>query len=270
MHGEPLLDPYLYERIKYAKAIGIPRTYLSTNASLLTAEKGERLIQSGLDSITVCLDGTDSETFESIRIGLDFDTVFQNIKGFMALKKKLHSSTPHVLLQFVATKKNAAQIMDFKAQWSGVVDDIIIQNAISWAGDVELKVDASEPGHQSCDNQKHYIACPNLWRWMIVLSDGSIPLCCLDYQCSEKLGSVENQSLAQIWNGDRLKHIKSLHLKGAFHEIPLCRQCEVPYTSGNPKLRRSFPALMKLLYHQQKLQSTVMAALTRGFFTDTG
>lgn len=40
--GEPLIHPKLEEMIEYSKEAGIPDTHLTTNASLLTKERGKK------------------------------------------------------------------------------------------------------------------------------------------------------------------------------------------------------------------------------------
>ena len=64
--GEPLLDKHLCEKISYAKAKGIRRTFLITNASLLTERLAEDLIRSGLDSVKVSFYGELKVEYERI------------------------------------------------------------------------------------------------------------------------------------------------------------------------------------------------------------
>ena len=43
--GEPLLDPYIFQRIKYAKEKGFRNIAISTNADLLDKEKQRKLLK---------------------------------------------------------------------------------------------------------------------------------------------------------------------------------------------------------------------------------
>lgn len=47
--GEPLLDPHLEERVGLMKALNIRSVSITSNMSLTTAERAERLLLSGLD-----------------------------------------------------------------------------------------------------------------------------------------------------------------------------------------------------------------------------
>ena len=60
--GEPLLNPKIYDYIKYAKEKGILETIINTNATNLTEKNSEKLIKSGLDLIIYSFDGGSKET----------------------------------------------------------------------------------------------------------------------------------------------------------------------------------------------------------------
>lgn len=62
--GEPLLHPNLVEMVAYAKAKGVLDVYFNTNGMLLTQEMSHRLIDAGLDRISISIEGTDPEVFE--------------------------------------------------------------------------------------------------------------------------------------------------------------------------------------------------------------
>jgi len=49
------------------------------NATLINRETALRLVESGIDLIMVSFDGASRETFESIRVGANYETVIKNI-----------------------------------------------------------------------------------------------------------------------------------------------------------------------------------------------
>ena len=62
--GEPLLNPQLEKFIKYAKDNGILEVSINTNATHLTKERSQSLIDSGLDLIIYSFDGGTKKTYE--------------------------------------------------------------------------------------------------------------------------------------------------------------------------------------------------------------
>ena len=70
--GEPLVRTDIEKLIKKLSAInGVQDLSLTTNGSLLTVEKAEKLKQAGLKRITISLDSLDAKTFGDIN-GVDF------------------------------------------------------------------------------------------------------------------------------------------------------------------------------------------------------
>lgn len=106
--GEPLLQPHLEPWMTEAKSHGC-QTGLLTNALLLTPEKGESLRNTGLDWICFSVDGADKQTYESIRIGSDFERVCTNISTFCRLAGKQGITT---MLNVVIMTLNRHQIED--------------------------------------------------------------------------------------------------------------------------------------------------------------
>jgi MoaA/NifB/PqqE/SkfB family radical SAM enzyme len=77
--GEPFLNPDLIKMIAYAKARGIV-VHTSTNGNVpLDEAQVEALVDSGLDSLVVAVDGASQETYEKYRQGGRLDRVILNI-----------------------------------------------------------------------------------------------------------------------------------------------------------------------------------------------
>src|SRR4030066_914521 len=91
--GESLFHKRLPDMIRYAKENGI-RTRLSTNATVLTKEKREALLDAGLDFIIFSFDGYEKEVYETIRINANFEKTLGHIKGFLEEKKRRGGGRP--------------------------------------------------------------------------------------------------------------------------------------------------------------------------------
>ena len=49
--GEPMLDPHLFKRIRYAKSLGYRNLAISTNAQMLTGSKQVELLESRIETV---------------------------------------------------------------------------------------------------------------------------------------------------------------------------------------------------------------------------
>ncbi len=76
--GEPLLHPDIVEMVALAEELGA-RTELITNGLLLDQEMAEGLVQAGLDTLVISVDGASPEAHAGIRAGADLRLVQQNV-----------------------------------------------------------------------------------------------------------------------------------------------------------------------------------------------
>ena len=77
--GESLLYPRFLEALEYAKRKQLPELVLVTNATLLTKEMSEGIVDLGLDTIRMSLDSLDPEEYAAGRIGAKLDNTLANI-----------------------------------------------------------------------------------------------------------------------------------------------------------------------------------------------
>src|SRR5574339_272493 len=98
--GEPYLNPDFLEMVKYASSKKI-YTATSTNAHYLNDENAKRTIESGLDRLIISIDGTTQEVYEQYRKGGRLDKVIEGTRNIVAWKKKLGTSKPQVVFQFL-------------------------------------------------------------------------------------------------------------------------------------------------------------------------
>ncbi|HEX2032099.1 MAG TPA: radical SAM protein [Actinomycetota bacterium] len=109
--GEPLLAPDLFAMIEYVKPRGI-RMGFNTNATLLTRDRAERLVDGQLSWLHFSLDGATASTFEGVRDGASFDRVRRNIEGLVEVMRERGTRTPRLELVFVAMRRNVHELAD--------------------------------------------------------------------------------------------------------------------------------------------------------------
>jgi radical SAM protein with 4Fe4S-binding SPASM domain len=105
--GEPLINRDLFELIRLAKERHV-LVEIITNVTLLRGEVPEKILDVGLDFLHCSIDGATKETFESIRIGANFEKVIENLEKFMKLRGK--SKKPEMVILFCAMRENIAEL----------------------------------------------------------------------------------------------------------------------------------------------------------------
>ncbi len=110
--GEPLSHPDIVEMVRNAKALG-SSVGLITNGTLLTDSLSSTLIDAGLNTLWVSLDGASPESYTDVRLGAAFPQVIENIEAFRRVRwrKRRYGYTdihykPSIGIEFVAMKRN--------------------------------------------------------------------------------------------------------------------------------------------------------------------
>ncbi|HKL42303.1 MAG TPA: radical SAM protein, partial [Clostridia bacterium] len=110
--GEPLYHPHIAEMIQLASRLGV-KTQMITNALLLDQEKIESILEAGLDSLVVSVDGTSPETMADIRSGAELKTIIENVQNFRNFRDKKQKSC-EIGIEYVIMKSNVDELKDLR------------------------------------------------------------------------------------------------------------------------------------------------------------
>lgn len=228
--GEPLLNPRIYEMIRYCKDRRL-RVLLSTNATTLNKKASEALLGTGVDYLIFSFDGASPQSYEQYRLGAEFEKVRQNIIHFLRIKAEAHTKT-HCVIQMVILKENLSEIEQFKALWNEVpgVDELRLKPNTVLEGDFAIPRPLDNP---TMFNKP----CFHLWRSnLVVRYDGVAFPCCWSYG-TLPIGDLRRQSLEEVWNSPAMVELRHKHAGGRGREIPVCRDCSMsqpaaPYIWG--------------------------------------
>jgi radical SAM protein with 4Fe4S-binding SPASM domain len=219
--GEPLFDKDIVKKIYYAKKMGIREIHMFTNASLMDEHMASELIYSGLDYMIISLDAANAEDYQKIKPGINFDCICKNIISFLRLRRTIYRNKPYVKIRLTklnGDKGNGVIIKKFKK----LKAEIVYPALHDWSGQLKSSI--------ACQNNLMQIPswpCYLLWTSLTILCDGSVPLCCKDFNKVFNFGNIKEKSLAEIWENEYLEAIRRKHLKRSFNEINLCRACEL-------------------------------------------
>lgn len=225
--GEPLLNKNIFEMIRYASSQGL-KTSIHTNGTLLTEERSRKLIESGLSVISFSFDGYTKENYERIRVGADFEEVLNNTLQFLKIKRDMRSKIPHTTLQVIDIGESAdvEEKREFIKQFEGLpLDRFYIKQVHNWGGKI-----GQEGGYKVEERMsKQNPICNSPWYSLVFHWDGTVYTCCLDYMDRYPIGNIDRDSWIEIWNGERMKQIRSEMKSGKMNECHHCTQCHKFY-----------------------------------------
>jgi MoaA/NifB/PqqE/SkfB family radical SAM enzyme/GT2 family glycosyltransferase len=111
-YAEPLLNKEIFSLVGYAHQRG-SFTAITSNGMALVENFARRLVEAGLDMLTISLHGARRETAEAVMRGSDFDRIVRNIRGLQKMKKLAGTDKPEIYFNYVGMRSNVADLPDF-------------------------------------------------------------------------------------------------------------------------------------------------------------
>jgi len=240
--GEPFLNKDILKFVKYAQQRNIG-TFISTNFSFpFTQKQITEIVSSGLDILSVSLDGVTPEVYQKYRVGGNFAWVINNLKMLKKAKERLRKRQPAVQLQFLVTKYNEGQVpllKDFAKRLgvnSVVFEQLLVLFGQSKRDQIKIqdwlphnrkyrptdcslatnKSDNLKPGH-----------CWWLWRSVAIAHDGGISPCCYNNDIKKDFGNINQSSFKEIWNNRKYQAARSLFGRKKVRANILCNRCAI-------------------------------------------
>ncbi len=231
--GEPFLHPKFLDLIVEAKRNKI-YTATSTNAHFIDEKKAEEIVESGLDRLIISIDGLTQATYENYRVHGKLSKVIEGTKHLLAAKKKLNSSTPHLIFQFLAVKPNEHEIPEvFKLGKEMKIDEVRIKSAqlYDYENGNPLMPENEKYSRYKLQSDGTYKLkyktgnhCWRMWSSSVFTWDGKVVPCCFDKDAKHVLGSLENRSFNEIWNDKQYIAFRQAVLTGR-NQIDICKNC---------------------------------------------
>lgn len=218
--GESLMHPEAVAMLRYAKSKGIGPIQLATNATLLTQEVAEALVDLKIDFISFSVDSIDPAAYRQIRRGAELATVLRNIEELCAIRRGRGNGRPEIQVSVVHTEGTASGIRDFVEYWRERVDRVRVYEEHSQGGSFGAR--GKDPEKRGPQGRQ---PCLKPFGDLVVYWDGSVALCNHDWDRKEALGSVRTHSIEAIWSSEVYQRVRDSHLGRGTMET-LCQRCD--------------------------------------------
>jgi len=217
--GEPLMHPEFIRYLRQAAGMGI-NTYFNTNATLLSREKTDELLDFYSGAVFVSMEGG-KEWFEKIRKPAKYDQVSANLRYLIDQNEK--KGRP---IKISISVSNLGQPLEERRAmidtWLPLVD------AISF-GEVndEFGTITSEPFTAMAPKRRPLCTTP--WQTLGICFNGDVVPCSIYIAKSTYknfvMGNVLETPLEDIWKGERFQAFRKSHVEKGFHD-KACQKCE--------------------------------------------
>ena len=215
--GEVLINKDLAEIIRVCKEVyKIPYVYISSNGSLLTKENTNELLNAGLDSIKLSINGISKNEYKETHQKDDFEKVIENFRYILKLKKEKFPNLK-VLISSIINKPKEEIDESFKRLFQE--DYTLINNSFKYNITYTPKFESF-----SVDNSK-LKSCPLALEEIYIDSDCRLGLCCKDYFKEFDFGSLLTNDFLELYNSKPMKELRQMHLDKNFPENHFCKKC---------------------------------------------
>ncbi len=234
LQNEPFLDKKLFERIAQVKARtqGSVTVELVTNGAFLDERNIEKIRASGLDLLDISLDAVSPEVYRKVRIGLDYDRVMAGVDRVL----NAGLTDTEVFVRLVRLKDNIQEAEAFEKKWAARGVPVFVYTATNRSGDLNqfdekhrIPEDRLPLGQrfERWLSRKWMGHCPFPFAMAFILHNGDVLVCAHDWGRKEILGNVRDQTLAEIWNGPRMREIRRAISERRYAELPTCKDCSL-------------------------------------------
>jgi radical SAM protein with 4Fe4S-binding SPASM domain len=212
--GEPLMAKNITSMLEYlsGKFLGLK---INTNASFLTEEKAHAVLAAEPNTLVFSADASDKELYSKLRVNGNLDKVISNIKMFNKIKNKHYPKSRTITRVSGVRFKNEQNFSEIEKFWNSYVNQVAFVQYNPW------ETVYSSPKN---DISEH---CSDLWRRTFIWWNGVVNPCDVDYRSILSVGNIENETLSQIWQGDKYNTLRTQHSTESRCKISPCSGCSV-------------------------------------------
>jgi len=224
-HGEPLTHKELPLMIKYAKEAKVSdRVEIVTNASLLTKQFSDDLIDAGLDLLRVSIQGvTDKSYKKTCGVKCSISNIVDNLTYFFNNKK---NTIVEIKIVDIALQNSEEHKLYFDL-FKSISDSTSIEYLIPFIPEIDhskLSEDMTKCKHgNKCSESK---ICSMPFYMLVVEPDGNIVPCCSSV-IPVSYGNIYKNRLIDIWNSNKRNKFLCMQLEN-INSNKVCSECSVP------------------------------------------
>jgi len=251
--GESFINKDFMKMLEYVKSKDI-YVELYDTFFFINENKARKIIELGVDRIFASIDATTKETYESLRVGSNYDRVWKNVKKFNDLKKEMNCTHyPELCFHYITCKDNIHEVLDYLDLLYNLNIDVhfvqyarmlhkyketrdmftevpeTIQNRILKKGN-ELGINVL--WNANLPKTKPPLHTCTAWYMPFIFVTGDVISCCAEneqndreWQKAVSLGNIFEKPFKEIWYDKKYRNMRKKLKKGICPKE--CRNCPV-------------------------------------------
>ena len=228
--GEPTLNANLPEYIAIVKKYNAQAVAFS-NGFKMSGAFMQECVDAGLDFFRFSVIGYDRSQYAKWMAADNFNTIVDNARAMKDYVDSTSSDCTVASYHLITDPANQAYEIDqYRKNFIDITNTKAeIWHMHNWSG-VYSTVQFKRQGQRRTCGRPF---SPDL----TVRAGGndghrlSVAPCCqtLGRDDEAVLGNLDDQSLAEVWNGEQYQWLRQMHLEGRFDEVSFCKNCDFLY-----------------------------------------
>jgi radical SAM protein with 4Fe4S-binding SPASM domain len=236
MLGEPFINPEFCDMLQIAKEAEVAdRVDTFSNGSLLTEDVAQKLIDYNLDVIRISIYAATQERHEKVsQTKVKISTIRDNVKRLREMRDAQGKHAPYIFVKMFDSFNEENDI--FFKMYENIADRIGLEkvhNATNYSGNdlVNMYYNDAEKEKIANDDYKNSlnygrIACSRPFMSMVINNIGDCLMCTHDPAKGTKIGDANNETLQELWQGEKMFQFRKMLLENRKHENPICKKCD--------------------------------------------
>lgn len=222
-NGEPLLNPELPRMIRALRERQVCRSInINTNAVLLSHDLALALIDAGLDTLCVSMQGMSRASYQEISgVPVDFDQLCEQLHFFYQNRRQCKLFIKNIDIALGDGDEAA-----FYRRFGECADRVYVERACPVYESVDytgmlIQEDVTRHGEAVGPIR----VCQLVFYYLHILSNGDIhPCSSIEFPMAAP--NIRQTTLKEFWNGPERRAFLRQHAAGKRMENPVCRTCK--------------------------------------------
>jgi len=261
----PIADPFVnkdfFEMLKYLDDRHVAQEIYMTSGTLQEVDMQKLVNLKGMIMIKFSHDAATPETYEKIRVGVNWDKVVRNIRALAKYKRQAGKFFPRVEFHYIIMKQNiheAEMFLDWVDSLGFPVTEVMYSRLLHYFPEVKdvytdipegliekLKNKGKQLGINVIANSDAQLKAEKLpanmctqWLMPFIFVSGEVNTCCAQNEANQRklqkectMGNIFQQSMRDIWNGKKFRELRT-NLYNKRFPSPICQMCVTHNTEG--------------------------------------
>jgi len=218
--GESFMVPWLPEAIQYAKDIGFPYVFLTTNGSLASPKKVQACMAAGLDSLKFSFNYADGEQLKEIAKVKTayFDKMVDNMRAARKIRDENNYSCGLYASYIEYDDEQQEKMLEAVNLINGYMDEVYslpLYNQASLVTEEEqARGWAFTAGNRGrIGALREPLPCWSVFTEGHITWDGKLSACCFDHNDLLSMGDLNKEPFMDAWNSEKFINLRLAHLR---------------------------------------------------------